>query len=134
MLESPVIQSRGFRNITENGKITGFQVPVRLTSYRGMFLPQLRPGWVSVGGEKFEGDSIVWEINGKSYKTSELQNYPDVHWNSQDPGILKVKKDGGLPLGIHDVEVAFGFVSSYLPPRENEGAPSPTTRRMTLVR
>jgi hypothetical protein len=135
MLELPVIQSRGFRNVTENGKVTGFQVPVRLTTYRGVWLPQLRPAVVSVDGEKFEGDSIVWVIDGKSYEQEELKNYSDVHWSSLTPAILKVRKDGGLPLGIHDVEVTIVYSVSYIPPRVDTGFgdPVPSKRRMTLV-
>jgi hypothetical protein len=59
MLEFPNIQSRGFRNIKEGKNIIGFQVPVRLTYYRGVWLPQVRPATVAVNGEKFEGDQII---------------------------------------------------------------------------
>ena len=37
MLEMDVIQVRGFRNIVEGGKVTGFQFRVRSTYYRGMW-------------------------------------------------------------------------------------------------
>ena len=37
MLEMDVIQVRGFRNIVEGGKVTGFQFRVRSTYYRGMY-------------------------------------------------------------------------------------------------
>ena len=44
MLEMDVIQVRGFRNIVEGGKVTGFQFRVRSTYYRGMWLSLLRLG------------------------------------------------------------------------------------------
>jgi hypothetical protein len=136
MLELPNIQSRGFRNVTENGKITGFQVPMRLTYYRGVWLPQLRPATVTVDGEKFENEQITWIIDGKSYAQTDLVNYPDVQWSSLNVGILSVKKPGGLPLGIHNVEVKFNYSVSYLPPRMDLGfgESEPYKRRMTLVR
>ncbi len=136
MLELPNIQSRGFRNVTENGKITGFQVPVRLTYYRGVWLPQLRPATVTVDGEKFENDQITWVIDGVSYAQADLPNYPDVQWSSLTPALLSVKKPGGLALGIHDVEVSIVYSTSYLPPRIDLGfgAAEPYKRRMTLVR
>ena len=136
MLELPNIQSRGFRNVTEGNKITGFQVPVRLTYYRGVWLPQLRPATVTVDGEKFENDQITWIIDGQSYAQADLPNYPDVQWSSMTPALLSVKKEGGLPLGIHDVEVQFAYSTSYLPPRMDLGfgAEEPYKRRMTLVR
>ena len=82
MLERPNIQSRGFRNISENVSISGFQVPVRLTYYRGVWLSQLRPATVTIDGEKFEGNQITWSIDGASYQQSELKNHPDVQWSS----------------------------------------------------
>ena len=54
MLEREVIQSVGFRNTTEDGKVTGFQFRVRIPYYRGIFLCQLRPGSVTVDGKKIE--------------------------------------------------------------------------------
>lgn len=136
MLESPNIQSRGFRNITEDGRNTGFQVPVRLTYYRGVWLTQLRPVTVTVDGEKFETDQITWVIDGKSYSQADLKNHPDVQWSSLTPAVLQVRKAGGLPLGIHDVEVKIVYSTSYLPPRMDLGfgGREPYRRRMTLVR
>lgn len=135
MLEFPNIQSRGFRNLKEGDEITGFQVPVRLTYYRGVWLPQLRPATVTVNGEKFEGDLVTWVIDGESYAQAELEDYPDVQWSSLTPAILQVSKPGGLPLGIHDVEVNIVFSTSYLPPRLDLGfTMEPYKRRMVLAR
>jgi len=135
MLELPNIQSRGFRNVSESGKTTGFQVPVRLTYYRGVWLPQLRPATVTVDGEKFEGSQITWVIDGKSYAQTDFPNYPDIQWHSLNPAILKINKPGGLSLGIHDVEVEVVYSTSYLPPRMDLGmGRGPWKRRMTLAR
>lgn len=135
MLEFPNIQSRGFRNLKDGDTIIGFQVPVRLTYYRGVWLPQLRPATVSVDGETFEGDQITWIIDGKSYNQDDLPNYPDVQWSSLNPAILQVNKPGGLPLGVHDVEVQILFSTSYLPPRLDLGfTREPFKRTMVLAR
>lgn len=135
MLEFPNIQSRGFRNVKKDNQITGFQVPLRLTYYRGVWLPQLRPATVTVDGQKFEGDQITWVIDGKSYEQSEFQNYPDVQWSSLTPAILQVTREGGLTLGNHDVEVQIFFSTSYLPPRLDLGfTTEPYKRKMVLAR
>jgi hypothetical protein len=135
MLEFPNIQSRGFRNIKEGDQITGFQVPVRLTYYRGVWLPMLRPATVTVDGERFEGDQITWIIAGKKYTQGELPDHPDVQWSSLEPAILQVQKPGGLALGIHDVEVQILYSASYLPPRLDLAfSREPYKRRMVLVR
>jgi hypothetical protein len=135
MLEFPNIQLRGFRNIKKDNEITGFQVPIRLTYYRGVWLPMLRPATVTVGNETFEGKQIAWIIDGKRFEQDDLQNHPDVQWSSLTPAILQVSKPGGLPLGIHDVEVKIAFSASYLPPRMDLAfTREPYKRRMVLVR
>jgi len=115
-MEREVIQSVGFRNIKENGKITGFQFKVRLPYYRGIFLSQLRPGTLFVDGEKFEKEEIVWEVNGEEYTCGEMQSDFKTHWSVLTPAVLKVKKEGGLAQGWHDLKYGFCFTSSYMPP------------------
>ena len=133
MFEKHNIQSRGFKNVLEGNKIVGFQVPLRSTYYRGVWLTQLRPATITVDGEKYEGNQITWMIDGKTYQQSELANYPDINWNSQDLAILMVRKPGGLDLGLHDVEVFYTYSASYLPPRLDTMFGRPFKRRMVLV-
>jgi len=134
MLEKQNIQSRGFKNVLEGGKIVGFQIPFRATYYRGVWLSQLRPAKITVDGEKFEGNQLTWTINGKTYEQSELANNPDVNWSIQDLAVFTVKKEGGLKPGLHDVEVFYLFSSSYLPPRIDTSLFENTfKRKMVLI-
>jgi Domain of unknown function (DUF6379) len=133
-LEFPAIQSRGFRNVSDGDKVTGFQVPFRLDYYRGVWLSQLRPATVTVDGVAYEGDSITWTIDGKTYAQDELADHPDVNWGILEPAILTVSRPGGLEPGLHDVEVFSQYSASYLPPRIDLGFGGATKRRMVLVR
>jgi hypothetical protein len=134
MLESPVIQSRGFRNVGDGVKLTGFQVAVRLDYYRGVWASQLRPVTVTVDGESYENDRITWTIGGKTVAQDELAERTEVHWNSMDPAYLTIRKAGGLEPGIHEIELLIQFSASYLPPRIDLMFGKPATRRMVLVR
>lgn len=134
MLEKESIQSRGFRNVSQNGKITGFQVPIRSLYYRGVWLSQLRPATVTVDGEKFGNDQITWTIMGKTYAQADLAKYSDVHWSLLEPAILTVNKPGGLKKGEYEVEVSYTYSSSYMPPFMDTMMASPTKRKMVLVR
>ena len=116
MLEKESIQSRGFRNVTEGGKVTGFQVVFRSLYYRGVWLSQLRPATVIVDGETFSGDQVTWTISGKTYEQADLAKHGDVNWPLLEPAILTVSKPGGLAQGIHDVEVQYTYSCSYMPP------------------
>lgn len=133
-LELPAIQSRGFRNVVENGDVTGFQVSIRLDYYRGVWLSQLRPATVTVDGQAFSGDQLTWTIDGRTYEQDELADHPDINWGITKPAILTVRKPGGLSPGIHDVEVLSQYSASYLPPRLDLGFGGSARRRMVLVR
>lgn len=136
MLERENIQSRGFRNITENGKVIGFQVPFRSRYYRGIWISMLENASVIVDGERFEGDQITWTISGKTYAQNDLVNHKDVQWPNYEPAVLNIKRPGGLELGIHDVEVTYTYRNSYTAAasRNNWMVDNVFTRRMTLVK
>ncbi len=135
MLEKDCIQSKDFRNVWTGGQKTGFQLSIRLTYYRGVWLSQLRPATVIVDGEKFENDQITWTIGGTVYSQEELKYYGDVHWGLLKPAVLTIKKPGGLATGLHDVEVEFAYSSSYMPPEMDEllSKLTPHKRRLVLV-
>lgn len=115
-MEKEVIQSVGFRNIKEDGNVTGFQFKVRLPYYRGIFLSQLSPGTLYVDGEKYEKENIIWNINGEDFTYEEMKSDYKTHWAVTKPAVLKVKKEGGLSQGYHDLTYGFCFTSSYMPP------------------
>ena len=100
-------------------KAVGFQVRVRTSYYRGVFLSQLRPVELTVDGEKFEGDQIKLSIGGQTYEQSDLPNYPDVYWPIYEPILLTIDKPGGLELGIHDVEFGYTYTVCYSAPEED---------------
>ena len=115
-MEREVIQSVGFRNIKKGGEIVGFQLKVRLPYYRGIFLSQLRPGTLIIDGERFEKEDIIWHINGEDYTYEEMKTDFHTHWSVLTPAVLKVRKEGGLAQGYHDITYGFCFTSSYMPP------------------
>ncbi len=115
-MEKQVIQSVGFRNTVENGKVTGFQFKIRLPYYRGVFLSQLRPGTLTVDGETYAKENIVWCFGGEEYTSDEMAADFKTHWNPTETAVLKVKKPGGLSQGYHDLKYGFCFTSSYMPP------------------
>ena len=115
-MEREIIQSVGFRNLVEDGVVTGFQFKVRLPYYRGVFLSQLRTGDLIVDGERFEGKDLIWNIHGEDYTTAEMAGDYQTHWSVMQPAVIKVKKSGGLAQGAHELTFGFCFTSSYMPP------------------
>lgn len=116
MLESNVIQYRGFRNIMEDGKAVGFQICVRSDYYRGVWLSQLRLGPVIVDGVTYPKEEVIWEVNGKDFTVDQMAEASGEFWRITDVAVLKVYKEGGLAQGFHDVSVRFRATASYMPP------------------
>jgi hypothetical protein len=135
MLDKEVIQSRGFRNITENSQVTGFQIAIRSIYYRDLWLSQIRPATVVVDGETYTGDQVAWTINGQTFEQSELALHGNTNWELLKPAILTVRKSGGLKQGYHDLEVSYSFSSSYMPPSMDDriSRRAPGKRRLLLV-
>lgn len=115
-MEREVIQSVGFRNIVEDGKVVGFRLKVRQPYYRGVFLSQIKVGNLIVDGEVFTKDQILWEINGEQYTADEMRADWKTHWHPMDLAVLIVKKEGGLSQGYHDLQMGFCCTHSYFPP------------------
>lgn len=115
-MEREIIQSVGFRNLVEDGVVTGFQFKVRLPYYRGVFLSQLRTGDLIVDGQRFDGKDLIWNIRGEDYTTAEMAGDYQTHWSVTQPAVIKVKKPGGLAQGAHELTFGFCFTSSYMPP------------------
>ena len=115
-MDKQVIQSTGFRNIVENGEITGFQLKIRLPYYRGVYLSQIKAGHLIVDGESFGEDEIQWRVNGEDYTYAQMKDAMDTHWHPMEPATLLVKKPGGLAQGYHDLTYGFCCTHSYMPP------------------
>ena len=66
LLERELIQSVGFRNVRENGRITGFQLRLRMPSYRGMSASLIDAIAVKVGDlVDVAADVPLWTLQGR---------------------------------------------------------------------
>lgn len=120
MLEMDLIQTRGFRNIVRDGKAVGFELRVRLTYYRGIFLSQLRPKDLVVDGVTYAKESLLYVIDGEEHSYATMQNDSDTHWCPERAATIRVYNGTGLEPGYHTVHTGYMFSSSYLPPQLQE--------------
>jgi nicotinate-nucleotide pyrophosphorylase len=116
MLEKEAIQQRGFRNIAENGVISGYRFRLRSLYYRGLWLSQITKFSLKTDGEPVSNDDVTCTVNGKAYTIAEMKTNGDTHWNVLEPMVITVKKPGGLVSGAHTLEVDVLHSSSYMPP------------------
>ncbi|MEV7636762.1 DUF6379 domain-containing protein [Pseudarthrobacter enclensis] len=133
LLERDLIQSTGFRNVREGGKVTGFQFRVRMPSYRGMAASLIDGITVRVGSlVDVAADVPLWTFGGTTYTLQELWNSDGVRWPLEEAAVITVPLDGGLPQGVHEVSIDLRLRMSYIP-LEHQPTVHRTSRKVTLA-
>jgi sugar phosphate isomerase/epimerase len=132
LLERDLIQSIGFTNVSEGGHVTGFQLRLRMQSYRGMTASLIDGVAVRVGQlVDVAPDVPLWTLQGQTYSLQELWDSEGVRWPLEDAAIITVPFPGGLPEGIHEVSVELRLRMSYIP-EEHQPSVYRATRKITL--
>jgi hypothetical protein len=127
VLETPMIQTRGFRNRADGD---GFEVRLRLPYYRGLWADLVDGAAITVDGERFAPDAIGWSIDGASYTLDELRASEDARWPVDVPAVLSVPRSEPLSIGFHDVGAELRLRMSYIP---EELQPTIWTEQRRLV-
>lgn len=115
MYEQYFIQDQTFRNVIQNGEVNGFQIGIKITYYRGLFLSMVEALDVTVDGVTYTGDDLIFSVKGQSWPFNELEEVTDVRWDFGEVAMLTVQKPGGLSAGEHEVSIRQGLRISYLP-------------------
>ncbi len=133
LLERDLIQSVGFRNVREGDRITGFQLRVRMPSYRGMTASLIDGIAVRVGDlVDVPADVPTWTLGGTTYSLAELWESDGVRWPLEEAAIVTVPFEGGLPDGVHEVSIELRLRMSYIPV-EHQPSTYSVTKHVTLA-
>lgn len=116
MVDLPVIQGRGFRNVVENGVVTGFQFQLRNPNYRGTAGSLLDGIEVVIDGERVPDHVPLWTIQDRTFTLDALRASTDVRWHLDEPATITVPQPGGLSAGVHRLEATLWLRRSYFPP------------------
>ena len=113
MVEFQTIQQRGFHAAYDaNGEIDGFEFRFVPNYYKGLWFSQVRFGNVTVDGEVFDRDDIIYVYDEMEYTREEMFSLRK-YWQFRTPLIFRIKKPGGLTIGYHEVAMQFGWVLNY---------------------
>ena len=94
---------------------------------------------VTVDGETFGKDHVSVTVGGRTYTQDEMTKIGSVQWANYEAATLTVAKPGGLKPGVHEVAVAWGHRTSYIPGGISFGGRmlpeihAPTLRKSTIV-
>jgi hypothetical protein len=115
MFDKYIICEDGFRNVSEAGKVTGFQLKARLPYYRGLGLSMVEKLNIRVDSEDIPRQSIHVTLHGNTYSLDQMETEYNDRWEFGEEGVVTVSKPGGLAPGRHKVVVAPHLRISYLP-------------------
>jgi hypothetical protein len=110
MLETPMIQTRGFKNTPG-----GFELRLRLPYYRGLWTGLLEGATVAVDGEEFAAGDVHWTIGETTGSLAEITASETARWPVDVPAVLALQRDEPLSIGFHDVAVELAVQMSYIP-------------------
>lgn len=112
-----IYNPNGFKNVEEDGMITGYQFQFKAQYYRGITLSIVRNIEVEVDGEKVEREDIRFAVNGETFTLEEMRTVidPDYRWEFGDYATVTVLKEGGLAMGPHHIHTHQSIAPSYMP-------------------
>jgi hypothetical protein len=105
MFERYVICEEGFKNVSEKGQVTGFQLRLRIANWRGLPLSLIEDVRVNVDGVSFPRDSVRVAVGGHIFTLDEMIPRSDVRWQFDELATVTILKPGGLARGMHEVAV-----------------------------
>lgn len=134
LLERDILQATGFRNVRdEGGAATGFQIRLRMPSYRGMTASLIDGVAVRVGDHvDVPAEVPLWTFDGRTFTLQELWDSDGVRWPLEEAAIVTVPLAGGLPDGVHEVSIELRLRMSYIP-LEHQPSTYRETRHITLT-
>ena len=115
MYEKYMICTRDFRNVSDGGQITGFQVKIRINYYRGCYLSMIDTLRLVVDDEEFPSGRMTMTVGERTYTFDQLAKEMNARWFFGDPATLTVRKPGGLKPGMHKVQLGLFIRNSYVP-------------------
>lgn len=115
MFDKYLICDDSLRNVVEEGKVIGFEVEVRITSYRGLRLSLVEGFDVSVDGESFPREENIFIVGDRAFSFEQMETEYEARWEMGEPALLRVPKPGGLSAGLHKISVVEYLRISYSP-------------------
>ncbi len=116
MFDNYVFSEGTCRNYLVNGVVEGFEMKTRITYYRGVPCSMIHCIEVEIDGAKVDESQILFSPNQEEFFTvNELTTLPTYKWEYGEEAIVRVKKQGGLDHGEHEVTLTTGIRTAYIP-------------------
>ncbi|WP_160719250.1 C-glycoside deglycosidase beta subunit domain-containing protein [Bacillus sp. USDA818B3_A] len=116
MFDNNVFLENTCKNTEEESKITGFELKTNITYYRGIPLSMVNDIGVEVDGKRVQRENILCSIDEVDWFTlDEMETVTTYKWEYGEPLTVRVRKDGGLSKGTHEVALDVVVRTAYIP-------------------
>jgi len=115
MFDRYMIREETVRNVSEGGKVTGFEFGARIAYYRGLGLSMVENLAVSVDGEAVPAERIRFSVGGRSFTLAQMETEYEARWEFGATATVTVLKPGGLAPGEHKIEFVEELRIAYMP-------------------
>ncbi|MGP8246855.1 MAG: DUF6379 domain-containing protein [Bryobacteraceae bacterium] len=108
MWEDDLVPILGFKNVTRDSRVVGFQVNLRPNDQKwtGEYACSIQAIDLTVDGEKIAPDRMMVSIGSRTFMFNDLENATDVRRAPSEVYTVTVSKPGGLTPGMHSIQAS----------------------------
>ena len=114
MYDKYMLSRDDIQSVVENGVGKGFSVLLRIPYYRGVCLSLVEDIQVRFNNRLFTRDELTFSVAGESFTFAEMATVTTIRWEFGEKATVFVPLPGGIPLGLHRVEVSVTIRVSYM--------------------
>jgi hypothetical protein len=114
MYEKYMVLKEDIQSVVDNGVGKGFTVKLKIPYYRGVCLSLVEDIQVKFNGRLFPKEELTFTVGGETFTFEEMATMTLQRWEFGEKATVFVPLAGGIPLGMHRVEVTVAIRVSYL--------------------
>lgn len=116
MFDNNVFKENTCVNVTEDGKVTGYELQTNITYYRGIPMSMIEYIKVAADGEEVPAEDIRISVDREDWFTlKEAETVTSYKWEYGEPLYIRVMKENGLSKGTHKVKLTVATRTAYIP-------------------
>ncbi len=116
MFDNNVFKENTCVNVTEDGKVIGYEMQTNITYYRGIPMSMIEYIKVCTDSVEVPSENIRISVDYEDWFTlKEADTVTTYKWEYGEPLYVRVLQDGGLVSGSHSVKLTVATRTAYIP-------------------
>jgi len=114
MYDKYMVSRDDIQSVVENGVGKGFTLQLRIPYYRGVSLSLVEDIQVKFNNRLFTRDELTFSVAGETFTFAEMATVTTIRWEFGEKATVFVPLPGGIPLGLHRIEISVTIRVSYM--------------------